>query len=103
MKLEPSSPAFQPHDGGASEPAETATKHASPSRGRVLAAIRRAAVPGLGVAALEGQNVEAGQVLVELESSEWAAAVAQAEAAVQQAEARLRQLRSSASSRSRAR
>lgn len=41
----------------------------------------------------EGQNVEAGQVLVELESSESAAAVAAAEASVQQAKARLRQLR----------
>ncbi|SFQ60233.1 HlyD family secretion protein [Variovorax sp. OK605] len=41
----------------------------------------------------EGQGVRAGQVLVELESAEWAAALAQAEAAVAQARARLRQLR----------
>src|SRR5437868_10085609 len=41
----------------------------------------------------EGQSVEAGQVLVELESSESVAAMAQADAAVQQAQARLRQLR----------
>ena len=41
----------------------------------------------------EGQGVEAGQVLVELEKSEWNAAVAQADATVQQAQARLRQLR----------
>lgn len=41
----------------------------------------------------EGQSVEARQVLVELESAEWAAAAAQADSAVEQAEARLRQLR----------
>ncbi len=41
----------------------------------------------------EGQAVRAGQVLIELESAEWAAALAQADAAVAQARARLRQLR----------
>jgi len=41
----------------------------------------------------EGQTVATGQVLVELESSEWQAAAVQAEVAVQQAQARLRQLR----------
>ena len=41
----------------------------------------------------EGQHVHAGQVLIELESAEWSAALAQAEAAVSQARARLRQLR----------
>ena len=41
----------------------------------------------------EGQFVQAGQLLIELESSEWTAAVAQADAAVDQAEARLRLLR----------
>ncbi|MET3373512.1 HlyD family secretion protein [Variovorax boronicumulans] len=41
----------------------------------------------------EGQSVRAGQVLIELESAEWSAALAQAEAAVSQARARLRQLR----------
>lgn len=41
----------------------------------------------------EGQHVRAGQVLIELESAEWSAALAQAEAAVSQARARLRQLR----------
>lgn len=41
----------------------------------------------------EGQHVRAGQVLIELDSAEWSAALAQAEAAVSQARARLRQLR----------
>jgi HlyD family secretion protein len=41
----------------------------------------------------EGQAVVAGQVLIELDSSEASAAWAQAERAVQQAQARLRQLR----------
>jgi HlyD family secretion protein len=41
----------------------------------------------------EGQSVRAGQVLIELESAEWRAVLAQAEAAVAQAQARLRQLR----------
>ncbi len=41
----------------------------------------------------EGQHVHAGQVLIELDNSEWSAALAQAEAAVSQAWARLRQLR----------
>ena len=41
----------------------------------------------------EGQAVEPGQVLIELEDAEWRAAVAQAELGVQQAEARLRQMR----------
>lgn len=41
----------------------------------------------------EGQSVRAGQVLIELESAEWSAALAQADAAVLQARARLRQLR----------
>lgn len=45
------------------------------------------------VPVIEGQNVESGQTLVELESSESTAAVGQADAAVRQAEARLRQLR----------
>jgi HlyD family secretion protein len=40
----------------------------------------------------EGQVVYAGQVLVELESTEWQAAAAQADVAVLQAQARLRQL-----------
>jgi len=40
----------------------------------------------------EGQVVNAGQVLVELESTEWQAAAAQADVAVLQAQARLRQL-----------
>jgi len=153
MKLDPSSPAIQPHGPGASEVAGAATTTlAPPGPRRIRAAIRRAIVPGLAAAALvavvvflgprllfgprvpvspvvrsdfvqsvvasghveaphrvsigaqvvgevkavpvaEGQTVEAQQVLVELESSEWAAVLAQAEAAVQQAEARLRQLR----------
>ncbi len=41
----------------------------------------------------EGQAVQAGQVLIELENAELRAAVAQADVAVHQAEARLRQLR----------
>ena len=41
----------------------------------------------------EGQSVRAGQVLIELESAEGSAALAQADAAVAQARARLRQLR----------
>ncbi|MBS79720.1 MAG: efflux transporter periplasmic adaptor subunit [Variovorax sp.] len=40
-----------------------------------------------------GQSVRVGQVLIELESAEWSAALAQADAAVSQARARLRQLR----------
>jgi HlyD family secretion protein len=40
----------------------------------------------------EGQVVQAGQVLVELENAEWRAAAAQADVAVLQAQARLRQL-----------
>jgi len=46
-----------------------------------------------GVPVTEGQTVKAGQVLIELESTELAAASAQADAAVLQAQARLRQLR----------
>lgn len=41
----------------------------------------------------EGQEVVAGQVLIQLVDAEWVAAAAQADAAVQQAEARLRLLR----------
>ena len=41
----------------------------------------------------EGQTVGAGQVLIELENTEWQAAAEQADVAVLQAEARLRQLR----------
>jgi HlyD family secretion protein len=41
----------------------------------------------------EGQAVKAGDVLIRLESQEYASAVIQAEAAVAQAEARLRQIR----------
>jgi len=41
----------------------------------------------------EGQSVAAGQVLIEIENTEWRAASAQAEIAVTQARARLRQLR----------
>jgi len=41
----------------------------------------------------EGQAVQAGQVLIELDAAEWRAAVAQADVAVEQARARLRQLR----------
>lgn len=41
----------------------------------------------------EGQDVRAGQVLVELQSTELQAAVAQADMAVRQAQARLRQVR----------
>ncbi len=41
----------------------------------------------------EGQSVKAGQVLIQLESSEMLAALQQAKAALQQAEAKLRQLR----------
>jgi HlyD family secretion protein len=41
----------------------------------------------------EGQSVAAGQVLIEIENTEWRAASAQAEIAVAQARARLRQLR----------
>jgi HlyD family secretion protein len=45
------------------------------------------------VVAEEGQRVEPGAALIELESAELRAALAQAEVAVQQASARLRQLR----------
>ncbi len=41
----------------------------------------------------EGQEVAAGQVLIQLVDAEWVAAAAQADAAVQQAEARLRLVR----------
>jgi HlyD family secretion protein len=42
---------------------------------------------------IEGQTVKAGEVLIELERTEWQAAAAQADVAVLQAQARLRQLR----------
>lgn len=45
------------------------------------------------VPVMEGQTVDAGQVLIELDDAEWKAAAAQADAAVLQAQARLRQLR----------
>ena len=62
------------------------TPHRVSIAAQVVGTVRRVPVA-------EGQQVAAGELLLELESSEARAALAQAELAVRQAEARLRQLR----------
>lgn len=65
-------------------------------RVRVPSRVQVAAQTGglvVAVAATEGQRVEAGQLLVQIEDSPARAAVAQAEAAVKQASARVQQLK----------
>ena len=62
------------------------TPHRVSIAAQIVGTVRRVPVA-------EGQQVVAGQLLLELESSEARAALAQAELAVRQAEARLRQLR----------